>query len=299
MSKSIVETIQVEAMDDSVPLSSLLPKAYAVARKLELDEFANWANFELKGYECAAGELPDYRAPIAHLRGFNGRGWTPVVIPNDKYEKILSRAYCFESISQLEDTMSEMKGGIEICYYLNGEQARMVGQLVGYNTQYAHFLGRSAIMRIISTVRSSILDWAIELEMNGVKGEGISFTPREKEIAKVTTNNFHINGNVQGIVGNEVSENSISHLTMTVHQNDMDSLKKHLLEGGLTEDDVCELAEAIEMDATPVKEGEYGARVSAWMGKMITKAATGAWSIGVGTAGSFLGGALASYYGFS
>lgn len=51
--------------------------------------------------------------------------------------------------------------------------------------------------RIMSTVRNKILDWALLLEENGILGENMTFTEREREIASNTqiinnyTNNFY------------------------------------------------------------------------------------------------------------
>ncbi|MBY8317887.1 hypothetical protein KW543_19205 [Vibrio fluvialis] len=298
MSKSIIQIIQEEAINDSFALSSLLTKAYTVARKLELDDFSKWANSELKGYDCAGKELPDYRTPRARLMGQEWNGWIPVQMPNAEMEKVCSTAYCFESISQIEDMLNEVKGSNEACYVLNANQTNMLNQLCGTNARFALFVSRSSILRITSTVRHAILDWAIELDMNGVVGEGISFSTHEKEIAKVTTNNFIFNGDVQGIVGNEVKDNQQSFSSVTVTYNDLKALKDVFLNSGLSQSDVDELEVAIKSDDTPKLAGTYGENVSAWMGKMISKAASGGWGIGIGAAGSFIGNALSQYYGF-
>ncbi len=61
--------------------------------------------------------------------------------------------------------------------------------------------------------------------------------------------------------------------------------------------DIDDLEQAIDTDPSPTSPEAFGGKVSAWVGKMVSKAATGAWQIGVGTAGGLLAKALSVYYG--
>ncbi|WP_157372638.1 hypothetical protein [Photobacterium marinum] len=297
MTQSVILDIQEEAMNESLTLSSLLLKAYTVATKLELRDFADWAKSEMNGYNCFGKELPDYRSPKGRLRAFNGQGWTPVQISDRNFEKLLSTAYCFESMAEIEDILCKMKE--EVYYPLNGKQSHMVGELVNFRTEYAVFVSRSALKRISTKVRTSILDWALELEKNGVKGEGVSFTRHEKEIARVTTNNITISGPFQGILGDVQDSQITQNLSMTNQKGDTEALIRLLKEKDVSDPDIEELMSAIELDGEVLPEKGFGVRVSSWIGNMITKAATGAWSIGVGAAGSFLGNVIGHYYGLS
>lgn len=68
--------------------------------------------------------------------------------------------------------------------------------------------------KILSAVRNRILEWSIVLEENGIIGEGVSFTEKEKNVAQTTptivnyTNNFYSNVDntqiQQGGRGNEI-----------------------------------------------------------------------------------------------
>ena len=63
--------------------------------------------------------------------------------------------------------------------------------------------GRSAIIGILDAVRTRVLDWALELERNGIHGSGVSFSPEEKAIAQhAPIINFYGDvGNIAGSVG--------------------------------------------------------------------------------------------------
>ncbi|MBC8282200.1 MAG: hypothetical protein H8E32_00160, partial [Nitrospinae bacterium] len=59
-----------------------------------------------------------------------------------------------------------------------------------------------------------------------------------------------------------------------------------------------ELEQALESDEPPESPNSYGPKVSAWVAKMLGKAADGSWKIGIGGAGSLLAMALGKYFGF-
>jgi hypothetical protein len=59
------------------------------------------------------------------------------------------------------------------------------------------------------------------------------------------------------------------------------------------------LKSKIAHDPQPESKGTFGPQVSSWIGKMVGKAALGAWELAVGTASSLLAQAIWLYYGFS
>ena len=67
----------------------------------------------------------------------------------------------------------------------------------GFETQFVFETSRSEIYRILSTVRSKILERALFLEENEIIGEGMTFTDEEKKKAQEIkiinnyTNNFY------------------------------------------------------------------------------------------------------------
>lgn len=69
MSKIVLE-LQQEAISKESDILNLLRKAYLVARKLKLNEFENWINNELNGYE-AMDKLPDYRKVRGEVKAWN------------------------------------------------------------------------------------------------------------------------------------------------------------------------------------------------------------------------------------
>jgi hypothetical protein len=120
---------------------------------------------------------------------------------------------------------------------------------------------------------------------------------RSKEIG--VSDLFHntvFGDNATIIIGDSNSQK----IRNTVIKNDLASLQQLLREKGLSENDVSDLAEAIQADedSSEISKESFGKNVSLWIGKMVSKAATTAWDIKVGAAGSLLAKAIGKFYGF-
>jgi hypothetical protein len=66
---SLVEQLQADALDCTVPVTGLLRKAKAAAVKLRRTDLTQWIENELSGYK-ARDDLPPYRVLHAELRFF-------------------------------------------------------------------------------------------------------------------------------------------------------------------------------------------------------------------------------------
>jgi len=119
---------------------------------------------------------------------------------------------------------------------------------------------------------------------------------RSKELGVLDLfNNAVFGDNATIVVGDSNSQD----VTNTVTKNDLSSLQQLLRDNNMPEEDIVALSTAIESDSgTEITEGSFGENVSQWMGGMISKAATTAWDIKVGAAGSLLATAIGKFYGF-
>jgi len=104
--------------------------------------------------------------------------------------------------------------------------------------------------------------------------------------------------NFQGVLGNVEHSKVTQNLELLVTKGDFESLRKKLSELKIEQADIDELQKAIESEPVIKEQPKFGQKVGAWIGKMVQKAATGAWDISVNAAGSILALLLAKYYGF-
>ena len=70
-----------------------------------------------------------------------------------------------------------------------------------------------------------------------------------------------------------------------------------LIENGIDKTSIADLQSALELDPKPIEGGKFGKNVSAWVGRMVSKASDGSWQIAIGTAANLLSEAIIKYYG--
>lgn len=182
------------ASDPTVSTTDLLRRALVVARRLAVPEIVDWINFELTGYR--SGGIPEYRLLRGQLVAENPmRGPIPVVAPPE-ISDLIGQFPVGQSIPELVHLLRSDTG---IFHHFTGniEQSliRMIRDGSGVAMRPALKFAAVQIEGIIETVRSRILDWALDLEGRGIVGEGMSFTPQEKQA--VQEQHYHF-GNVSG-----------------------------------------------------------------------------------------------------
>lgn len=319
MEKCAVIELQILCQDESKSVTQLLRHALVIATKLNIQDFVEWCNNELKGYigYKEKGNIPKYRIFVGDLYalelGTNNR--IPVRFDEDILHNLKIKILP-ESVTEINDwlvrdnkeyVMLNLDKDLEkICLDLFDKIVVQKYQNMGLSRsllphgvlpKYHPFLiiSKSSLVNISNNVRQVILEWALELEKQGILGESLVFTREEKEVA--TNNpNIHI-GNFQGILGNVNNSQVQQNNTLSVQQNDFDSLKEFLKSKNIADEDIFELQTAIQSDPQPTMQNNFGDKVSAWFGKMMTKAASNAWQIELAIASNLLTQALNNFYG--
>lgn len=193
---SIVLELQRDLYDGEKSVIDLLRKAYIVARKLKVLKFEKWIDAELNGYYSKEINIPEYRTVRVNMIALNPvRGYIPVWINDEKLIELLSRMQISQSISEIEallksdndHAISKIPPNIE--FKLNQ----------GFNYKYPLYnqIDKSQLQGIIEGTKNVILNWPLKLEEDGILGENMSFSDKEKETAvhsNYTINNF--NGNL-------------------------------------------------------------------------------------------------------
>ncbi|MCE4051882.1 AbiTii domain-containing protein [Bacillus sp. Au-Bac7] len=177
--KSLVLELQAAVWDSDEKVTNLLRKALVVAKKLEIKDFENWILSEMHGYKDNPSSIPAYREVKGRVRAFNRyHGWQNVYFGSIEDEHIASIRKLSQSVVQLEDL-----------YLGEGDLTTKVPlELVDdiyneYGVEPLLVFPKSGILQIIESVKSTILDWALKLEKDGILGEGMTFSKEEKEKA--------------------------------------------------------------------------------------------------------------------
>jgi len=291
----LVLELQKDAMDSSINLSDLLRKALVVAKKLDVRELQEWAKCELYGYKDI-NETPAYREVVGVIKGYDPNiGWTPAVIMDEKIANTLRKRKVRESIGNLESLVQKQsKDGYLLVKFAPGIE-KILMESGSYEAIPGLFVGVNAVEGIFDTIRNMVLEWALKLEEEGILGEGLSFSPKEKEKAQ-SNPNISIQ-HFQGILGNVAYSSITQDFKMSIQTNDFKSLADFLKSHSVSKEDISELENAIQDDPKPISSDKLGEKVGGWIGNMISKAATGAWDIGVQVARTILTKAISMYYG--
>jgi len=187
---SVVIELQREALDRNVRVSDLLRKVLVVAKKLNLQKFQAWVEKELNGYGTTE-DIPDYRMISGQIRAWNPyRGWIPLIFEDANESELLSHRKSRQAIAELENLIDRSEKGSSLHMPFPQELQRRLSEIIGLETEISLFADCSDIARIIDSVRTIILNWALKLEEDGILGEGLSFSSQEQNVASRSPQNI-------------------------------------------------------------------------------------------------------------
>ena len=192
---SAVHDLQKAILDGKESLTQLLRKTKLIAAKLNLQDVEQWVDFELNGYPQGT-EPPKYREiAVQHVEARNPfHGWLFAGhITGFKF-----------GFSQPIADVVNFSQGEQVGFPLPVPNPFNVTDTFGEPCQFPQRMVASGAQfkRIIDGVTNELLQWTIELEKRGIKGEGMSFDEKEKQAAANQVFNV---GTVHGTVGNIIN----------------------------------------------------------------------------------------------
>ncbi|WP_443623567.1 AbiTii domain-containing protein [Catenibacterium sp.] len=249
---SIVLDLQKEILSPNCDIVNVLRKAHLIAVKLKLSDFDQWIQYELSGYpnKESCPEDRKGRGALKYLNQFYG--WIPIIIQNNEIEKIICERKMSNSISEIVFLSDSSEN--ELIAELSGEESALLDK--NCNTlipqRYALHISITAAKDIEEKVKNAILDWTLKLEEEGIVGENMMFTDKEKDCATnipQTVNNYYgptsvINsssGNAQIVSGNG---NTVSFPYDKV-KDVVDEVAKSISASNLSKDDMETITELL------------------------------------------------------
>lgn len=297
----LLRQIEDDAISSKVPVTELLRRVQVFASRARLPELADWVRYELNGYPQDI-ELPKYRVIYGiakgHFLGPFRSGLRNANLPASNLPEELRdwarKAYLRQPIAALEKIANDKGSEGDLSFPWPGDLvARVQGSFYeGMALAQAWLsVSRTDFVSAVDAVRNRILSFALEAEP--LIAEDNAPTPQPATSAGLTQV-FH--NHIYGTVTNLAQGNESAVLNAGVAASDLAGLLQALTKLGVRGNDIEDLKQAIQADGPP-QEKRFGSKVAGWIGKMVTKAASGAWSVTVSTAGSVLPKLLAAYYG--
>jgi len=193
---TLVHRLQAAATDRDQKVSDVLRTALVVATKLGVEDFKAWCWRELNGYGVD-DKLPEYR----YIRGapelFNTvLGVQQTWAPGRDLLEWVKQVRLPDAIAGIEKH-AEGKAAGEfgqslLPVELLSDEVRRKGWIPIISFSYAEYL------RILDTVRNTVLQWSLKLEQDGILGGDEQFTSEEKSTASHNTYNI---GTFIGVAG--------------------------------------------------------------------------------------------------
>lgn len=306
----LLREIQDAAIDEKVDVATALRRGMVLGMRLHHDALVNWVRRELGGYSSTE-PLPEYRIVEGRAYGlFNFAHVSPrahvtqtqkLIAPSDLPEQHRSLA-----------TQARFPQPIAVCQALIGEKtsatldlrwpAELIRELqndvlpghrlIGATTQ----VSKSRLVGIADCVRNLLLELTLQVEREYPQAGELDSTHSEApgealtQVLNVTLE--------QGGVLNVAGHGAVQTVIQEIVPGDLERLKTYLSSQGVGSTDLQQLEDAIADDAQPEGPEHFGAKVSAWIGTMTGKAASGAWKLGSQVAVKLLTEAVKRYYGF-
>jgi len=114
----------------------------------------------------------------------------PLIFEDPEESKRLSKRMCSQSIPELEHLLEKPTNESLLHMPFPPEMGSQLSEAVEYETKFSLFVQKVSIKGIIETVRTIVLNWGLNLEKEGILGEGLSFSSKEKEAAKQSPQNI-------------------------------------------------------------------------------------------------------------
>jgi hypothetical protein len=300
-----IREIRDACTDPSVKVRDLLRKAKVLASTLKNEPLKHWLTRELNGYP-PGDELPSYRKigspPLGTFCGPQGHEIRNYVLPVSVMPEVLQRmaqAVVFaNSIGEIE-AMAEAAGYKGLRHTWPAEAVMLLREtpmLSGYAlVEVNQPLTKPCFEGILDAVRNRLLDFVLGLQeldpevldsekaLTGLAGEQVS------QVFNVAVYGDH------AVVAS--GKNFSQTVMQAVSAGDLASLVAYMQQLGVASEDVQDLQTAVKKDG-PRPQKQLGERVTAWVGRILTKAVTGTWKISVAIAPELLKQALHHYYGW-
>lgn len=248
---SLVLELQQDAASGSSSLPDVLRKARMVATKLKLTDMNAWIEKELHGYPSDA-EVPNYRVLYGDLRAHNPfNGYLMPIRFDARLQDLICEVKLRQSIGSLHDVVNGESEWVQVT--LSEHEMATLRPMFDRHTQswiepFRKF-SKPQVSAIFDAVRNQILDWTLKLESEGILGEGMTFTPQEKDrAAAMTSINIGSVENFQGVIGS-VTES-------TLHIDNVAAVDGALKSRGFSADDRTAIQQLISEHKAASADGK-------------------------------------------
>lgn len=201
----LVLELQADALNRNIPVSDLLRKALVVTRKLGVSHIEKWLNNELNGYGPDS-EVPQYREIHGQVKVWNPyHGWQPLNFGDSEMAEALTKRKIMQPVGELDSLNTKGDGGyLQVPFPQHIINSLM--NAMNVPLQPTLHVAPSEVIGLLDAVRNNVLDFALQLEQEGILGEGMSFSKDEKKTASQIT--YQITNNIGSMQNSQIQQHS-------------------------------------------------------------------------------------------
>ncbi|QXX86357.1 hypothetical protein J7649_13430 [Acinetobacter lwoffii] len=268
---SLLREIQNDAVNSNVKVSDLLRKCKILAYRLGNDDFKNWVESELNGYSQTE-ILPNYRVlsvnSKGHFSGAFGSGLRnadmPIFCLPSELQENYSIAKFNSPIATLESLSSSDSGVLTQDWNLIILAKYGSAMYEGYNCIQAwKVIPASAVIGMVDTVKTKILNFALEIEMINKDAGDVEINSNPIPQDKVSQIfNINISGNVGNLSSGNSNSNIQQEVTNTQLPEDFINLISDLKHSQIEDELALEVEKRLEQLGTAVGTHEYKTQYS-------------------------------------
>lgn len=185
----LVLDLEQKALNKTISITDLLRTALTVAVKLNALDFEKWINNELNGYQNIKDTMiPSYRFIDGVAKYHNPfHGWCDVVWATQEQYNDLKHIAIHEKISEIEaftlfDGVLSRDFSVDVQKQFLEDAHGLIPKII---------FGKHQFIGILDSVKTKILQWALDLERKGIVGEDMTFNENEQRAAEhITINNY-------------------------------------------------------------------------------------------------------------
>ena len=295
---SLLDEIRSDLVNESAGISNTLRKAKILAGAIGLPEFREWVEFELSGYPDRE-KVPSYRrfrpTNLGTFSGPSQSGVENMVLPTHnlpaEVKEFAENLIFLQGVGELEAQASEstQQRWSQEMVMIARDAIKMTRGMVLVDARQP--IPAHVISGILDQVKNKLLDFLLGLQESNITSEDLDNRTVSPEVVR-NLFNFNIYGDRNIVASGEHVKQRVN----TVQEGNIDSLLSFLRELNIDNNDLSELKDAVSSEPN-APDGRYGPRVRAWLGGMISKAASSTWNVGIEVASKMLTDALNGYYG--
>jgi hypothetical protein len=200
----LVLELQSDALKRNIAVSDLLRKALVVSKKLGVTHIQEWLNNELNGYGPES-VIPPYREIRGQMKVFNPyHGWQPLNFEDVEMAEKLCISPIMQPIGELDALTVGGSGHLQVPFRQDIVNA-LIAQM-SFPLQPSLHIPQSEVIGLLDAVRNIILDFSLQLEQEGILGEGMSFSKEERQTASQIT--YNVTNNIGSMQHSQIQQHS-------------------------------------------------------------------------------------------